>query len=176
MLARTVLTKAVLEISNNLRTKFAAQKEDGLLQFDVVVTVDGVHLKVQRKHYYDFTLHLLEVKDNSPFSDVSLFLQNFTLPLIEDTVIASACNIRKALNNSLLQKYNTLLDTFLKIFAMVTDGAAVMARVANASVSREVHAPDENWMKCMAQFLNNSMKTVTAQCKKIAALSVVAEK
>ena len=62
-----------------------------------------------------------------------------------------------------LQKYNTLLDTFLKRFTMVTDGAAMMAMVANASVSREMHAPDENWMRWMAHFLNNIMKTVMSQ-------------
>ena len=42
----------------------------------------------------------------------------------------------------------------------MTDGAAVMARVANASLSREIHAPDENWMSCMAHGLNNAMKLV----------------
>ena len=58
---------------------------------------------------------------------------------------------------------------------MVTDVAAVMARVANASVSREIHAPDETWMRCIAHFLYDSMKTVMSQCKVIVTLSVVAE-
>ena len=89
--------------------------------------------------------------------------------------VASACNIRKALNDVLQQKFNTLLNTFLKRFTIVTDGAAVMARVANASVSREIQASDENCMRCMAHFLNNSMKTVMSQCKKVATPSVVAE-
>ena len=172
---RTAVTNAVHDISNNLRTKFVAEKKYGRLQFGGAVTVDGVPLKLKGKQYYDFTLHFLEVKENGPFSDVSFFLRNVTLLLIESPAVASACNIRKALDDALLQKYNTLLNTFLKRFPMVTDGAAVMARVANASVSREVQPPDENRMRCMAHFLYNSMKTVMSQCKKVATLSVVAE-
>ncbi len=41
---------------------------------------------------------------------------------------------------------------------MFTDGAAVMARVANASVSREIHMPDESWLRSIAHQLNNAMK------------------
>ena len=163
---RTAATNAVRDIRNNLRTKFVAEKKDGLLQFGGAVTVDGVHLKLQRKHYYDFTPRFLEVKENGPFSGVSFFLRNVTLLPIESPAIASACNIRKALNDALLQNYNTLLDSFLKRFTTVTDEAAVMARVANASVSRKIHAPDENWMRCMAHVLNTSVKAVMSQCKK----------
>ncbi len=41
---------------------------------------------------------------------------------------------------------------------MVTDGPAVIARVANAYVSREIHAPDESWMRCIAHQQDNAMK------------------
>ena len=172
---RIAVTNAVRDLRNKLRTKFVAERKDGLLQFGGAVTVDGVHLKLQRKHYYDFTLNFLEVKENGPFSDDSFFLQHVTLLLIDIPAIASAWNIGKALNDALVQKYNTLLDKFPKRFTVVTGSAAVMARVANASVSREIHALDENRMRCMAHILNNSMKTVMSQCKKAATLSVVAE-
>ena len=57
---RTAVTIAVGDISKNLRIKFVTEKKYGLLQFGGAVTVDGVHLKLQGKHYYDFTLHLLK--------------------------------------------------------------------------------------------------------------------
>ena len=34
------------------------------------------------------------------------------------------------------------MDRFSRAFTMVTDGATVMERVANASVSKEIHNPD----------------------------------
>ena len=98
---RTAVTNAFRDISNNLRTKFVAEKKDGLLQFSGTAAVDKVYQKLQRKHYYDCTLHFLQVKENGPFS--------------------------------------------------------------------------ENWMRCMAHSLNNSMKTLMSKCKKVGTLSVVAE-
>ncbi len=87
-------------------------------------------------------------------------IRNLTLLLVEGTIVPNAWNIRESLNASLLQKYEVGLDHFLKYFAMVTDSAAVMARVANASVSHELHSPDERWMGCYSHFLNNVMKQV----------------
>ncbi len=43
---------------------------------------------------------------------------------------------------------------------------ADMARVANASLSREIHEPDETCMSCTAHAFNNTMRTVLAtQCE-----------
>ena len=50
------------------------------------------------------------------------------------------------------------MDRFARAFTMVEGGAAVMARVANALVSKEIHNPDETWMSCLADALNNVMK------------------
>ena len=57
-------------------------------------------------------------------------------------------------------KVEHFIGIFLKRFTSVTDGAALMARVASISVSREIHAADEIWMRCTAHFLSNSMITV----------------
>ncbi len=48
---------------------------------------------------------------------------------------------------------------------VVIDGAAVMARVANVSVSRDIHVPDERWMKCIGHNRNNVMKSSMASYK-----------
>ena len=49
---------------------------------------------------------------------------------------------------------------FSRDFTILSDFAAVMARVANASVSREIHAPDKTRMSCITHGLNNIMKSV----------------
>ena len=54
----------------------------------------------------------------------------------------------------------------MKEFTMVTDGTAAMGRVANASISRELHNPDETWMRCIAHVLNNAIKSVMTLCSK----------
>ncbi len=49
---------------------------------------------------------------------------------------------------------------FFHGFNIVTNGAAVMEKVANTSVSRGIRAPDETWMSCMAYSLNYIMKSL----------------
>ncbi len=47
-------------------------------------------------------------------------------------------------------------------FTMVTDGGAVAARFANASVSIDMHVAEEKWMRCLAHYLGNMMKSSAA--------------
>ena len=54
----------------------------------------------------------------------------------------------------------------MKEFTMFPDGAAVMARFANASISRELHNLDETWLRCIARLLNNAMKYIMMLCSK----------
>ena len=61
------VTNAVRDLSVSLRTKFVADMKEGLLKYCGAVACDGVHLKLQGKHYYDLTLHFMEVKDMGPF-------------------------------------------------------------------------------------------------------------
>ncbi len=124
--------------------------------------MDGAHLRIQGKRFYDFTLHFMEVKDKGPFYGVQFVIRNFTLLLVEGTDQTNARNIQNCLNSALVQKHETRLDQFMHGFSMVTDGAAVMAWVANASVSHDIHVPDESWMSCMAHCSNNAMKSVIA--------------
>ena len=52
------------------------------------------------------------------------------------------------------------MEDLLLYFTIAKDGDAVMTKVANESVSRELLTPDETWMNCMAHLLNNTMKSV----------------
>ena len=61
-------------------------------------------------------------------------------------------------------KYNIVMEELMRDFTMITDGAAVMEKFANASVSRDLHDPDETWMRFIAHLLNNTMKSVLSKC------------
>ncbi len=63
--------------------------------------------------------------------------------LVEGPDVTTASNILQKLEFTLLRKYQTSLEHFLKNVTMVMNSAAVMARVENASVSAELHSPDE---------------------------------
>ncbi len=63
---------------------------------------------------------------------------------------------------ALIEKYEMTLGDFTLKFTMVMDGSAVMAKVANASVSRDLHIPDATWMIFQAHQINNSVKAAMA--------------
>ncbi len=50
-----------------MRKRLLIGIEEGMLRYGAAVTVDGVHLKLQGKHFYDFTVHLRKsrIKDHS---------------------------------------------------------------------------------------------------------------
>ncbi len=69
-------------------------------------------------------------------------------------------------------QYEMFMNSLMKDCTMITDGAAFMARVASASVSREIREPAETWMSCLACFLHNTMKAVLANTNKSSVLQV----
>ena len=93
MPGHNAVTSAVGETSDSLRHNFITDRRNGLLRFGGAVTVDGVHLKVQGKHFYDSTLHFLEVKDKRPFSGLQFEIPNVTLLLREEPEQPNANNI-----------------------------------------------------------------------------------
>ena len=66
------------------------------------------------------------------------------------------------------------MEYFSRGFTIVADGAAVMVRVVNSSVSREIHAPSETWLNWMAHALNNIIKPVLVSYSNSTILEVVA--
>ena len=68
---------------------------------------------------------------------------NYKLFLVELPALDNACNIRETLNEALSEKYEIALDDFMSDFTMAIDGATGMARLANASINREIYAPVE---------------------------------
>ena len=64
---RTAVTSAIKELSEQLRSNFTYEVQNRLLQYVGAATIDGVHLKVQRKYDFDFTLHFMDIQEKGPF-------------------------------------------------------------------------------------------------------------
>ena len=67
--------------------------QNGLIHYGGAVTVDGVHLKVQGEHYYDFTKYFMQIYEQGPFSDAQFEIRNVNLMLVEGPDHPTAKNI-----------------------------------------------------------------------------------
>ena len=102
----------------------------------------------------------MHIRMKGPFAGVQYKIKTATLLLVEGPDSPTAKNIRARLNSGLLEKYEMSLEKFMQGFTMVADRAAVMARIANDSVSKDIHKPDETLMSCIAHALSNAMESV----------------
>lgn len=118
------------------------------------MSVDGLTLKIQGKHYYDLTLHYFVEKPCIGPNGSTFVLKNDTRLLQLGPANSNAENIRANLKHGLSRSYGLSLDDLSKTFTMVTDGAAVMARAAGSSVSRNIAPLYQRWMRCTAHMLN----------------------
>ena len=105
-----------------------------------------MHLKAKSKHFYAFTLNYLHIKAKGLFADEIFEKPTATLQLVGEPGVSSSKSIRTRPNEAPLQNYEMSLYQFVLLNTMVTDDATVMARVANASVSRVIHIPDKIWL------------------------------
>ena len=64
---RTAVQNAVKYLSHKYRQDFASELRKGSLQYGGAIKIDGVHLKVQGRRFYDFTLHFIDVSVSGPF-------------------------------------------------------------------------------------------------------------
>jgi len=159
--SRQAVSDAVSRIAADLRKNYAKVLLERVSGLGGAVTVDGVTLKIQGKHYYDFTVHQLSIQKTSGLLAPPTFgIKTSTILFMEGPTVANADNIRGMLESSLEKEYGITLDTIQKTFSMVTDGAAVMAKTAGSSVSLNIAVPDETWMRCLVHMLHNCMKAV----------------
>ena len=89
-----------------------ADVQGGSLKYGVAITIDGAHLKMQEKHYYDFKLLYMEIVDKRPFVDQGYQISNLTLLFAEGSDQPNVRNIKKCLNEALALKCKVSMDTF----------------------------------------------------------------
>ena len=70
LLSKTTVTNANHDLSLSICELFKANLDKGPLRFGGTVSVDGVHLKVKGAHYYDFTVHYMELIEKPTFNKV----------------------------------------------------------------------------------------------------------
>ena len=106
---KTAAHNAVQEIAKERRREVVKAIREGCLKNGGAASVDGVHVKVSGKHFYDFKVHYMVVKKTKPYDEPKFSIQNKTLLLAEGAEVSNASNIRETLVFSLLEKYQTSL-------------------------------------------------------------------
>ena len=92
-------------------------------------------------------------------------IKESTISLLEGPHVANAANLRVLFSHQLKLKYEVDFNSIQKTFTVVTDGAAVMARMANTSMSRRVSPWDQTWIRCHAHVLQKCMNVAVGKCK-----------
>lgn len=159
MPSRKSVTKSLSCIVNKLQRKFEADLRNDVIKRERGISIDGLTLTFQGRHYYDVTLHYMEIEKPKMFQDnCSIRVCNKTILLTEGPKVQSAISIRHYLDDSIRSEYGATLGELQRMFTVVTDSAADMANAAGSSVSRASYTPDHRWMGCLVHILNSAMK------------------
>lgn len=163
--SRTAVKSSLDRLEAHLKARFLKKLHVDLLKQGGAVSVDGVMLKLQGKHYYDFTIHHMEMKLSKNVVAFPKFsIKTSTILFMEGPSRSDALSIRNMIDENLTREYGIDLNAIQNSFTLVTDGAANMARMAGSSVSRRIAALDERWMRCLAHVLSISMKDAVKCC------------
>lgn len=78
------------------------------------MTIDGLSLKIQGKHYYDCTIHHVCVEKAENFGKSSYTIKTSTILFVEGLLVASAANIRGTLDRNLCLQFGLDFYTIRK--------------------------------------------------------------
>ena len=144
------VTNAVKDLRSNLIQKFVADVQNGYLVFGEAVKNWQRSPKNTSQALLQFYSSIHQNWRERTIPKIAIHAENAGLALFESPDYPNAQNIKSCLNEALVNKSSTTFDFFARGFTIVTDVEAVMAKIAGASVSKEIHVPDEAWMSCMA--------------------------
>ena len=129
------------------------------------MSIDGVTLKVQGRHFLDFTQHHMHIRKGKTVLERTTFsIVSSTVLFVEGPDVGSGSNKRAIFDENLRSLYGVDFTSIQKQFAFVTDGEASTARMTNSLVSIRTSARDEKWMRCYEHVLQNCTKSVFSQC------------
>ncbi len=130
------------------------------------IKIDAVNTTVQNKHYYDVTSHYVKNElSNVLCGPSNVRICNQTIVLIEGPSVPSAANLRSAIDNALEENYGVSMRSLISLFNIVAHCAAVIAKMAGSSISRNRNILEHRWMLCLVHTLNNALKATFQQCK-----------
>lgn len=79
------------------------------------VTVDGVVLKEQNRHFYDFTLHHVEIKKGRTVLEQPEFnITATTILFVGGPEVSTAANLRRSLSDFIILTYGVNFDCIKK--------------------------------------------------------------
>jgi len=164
--SRTAVRNALGRITTQMKNSFALKFESTLKSLGGAVTIDGLHLKLQGRHYYDLTIHHMNIHKKAVVTEGTEFtIKTTTILFLEGPEKPTASNIIQLLDTNLQQQYKITYGDIAKDFTFVTDGAAVMANVGGSSVSLRLARRDQRWMRCFAHVLSKVMEKAMLNCK-----------
>ena len=129
------------------------------------VSVESVTLKVQGRHFIDFTLHHIHIRKGKTVLERPKFsIISSTVLFVERPDVGNGSNKRAIFDGNIRLLCGVNLTSIQKQFTFVTDGEASKVRMERSSVSSRICLRDEKWMRCYVHVLQNCMKYVFSQC------------
>ena len=120
------------------------------LSINKAISIDGINITVQGYQYYDVTLHYVQYEQPTIVCDMTrVRILNNKISLYEGPSMSWAANLQTVIDDSLRTHFVVSISDPENSFTIVTDGAAVMAKMTEKSVSRTRSSPDHNWMHCL---------------------------
>ena len=157
---KTAINASLEKLVHDWRTSFGKLLKDELTSSGRAVTIDVVTLKVQDRHFLDFTVHHMHMTEPKSVLEKPRFsIVSSTVLFIKGPDISSGANKRALLDENLRSSYGVDFNSVQKRFTIITDGEASMPRKANSSVRSRVCARDEKWIRCCVHVLYNCMKS-----------------
>ena len=90
----------------DLRHEFWDKHIKSILSRGGAISTDGVTLKAQNKHYYNFTIHHFIIRKLQTLTDSLIFtIRATSIVLVEGLNVPNAANIPACLNKNLINKY-----------------------------------------------------------------------
>lgn len=140
---------SLIELILSLQNGFAQKLKQVILSRGGAISIYGVTLKVQGRYFYDFRLHYFNVVKRSGVIEPPQFkIKATTILFVEGPDFSTADNLLAYLNDQLQLTYGVGFHSIQKTFIVVTDGAAVMAKMVKSSVSTRLVEIDQKWTPC----------------------------
>jgi len=126
--AKTV-REGVRKLSREARSEFSSEILPGALIMGGGMTCDGLSLKIQDKHFYDLTVHFMELGPRCALTGAQSFkIICRTLLLAEATEGETAVAIKRLIEMELQKLYGLSFEHLKERFTFVTDYCATMPK------------------------------------------------
>ena len=130
---KTAINSSLEKMVHDWRISFSKYLKNELMSSGGAVSIDGVTLKIQGRHFLDFTVHHMHIRKGKTALERPTFsIISSTVLFVEGPDVGSGANKRALFDENLRSLYGVDFNSIQKQFTIVTDGEASMARMANS--------------------------------------------